>query len=94
MVRIARQRLLVLTIEGDDPEIAAERGVRLGHLLGNYHWAAVVRGRRVEVPIQGDELEIRAVLETRNVEGVRYEFVDAVSPLEPNLTIDASHRRA
>lgn len=94
VVRVPGQRLLVLTIEGDEAETTAMRGVRLGHVLGNQHWPARVEGRRVEVALPIDERVVRTVLETYQLDGVRYEFVDAPGLPEPNLTADPSHRHA
>ncbi|HZU08186.1 MAG TPA: urease accessory protein UreE [Chloroflexota bacterium] len=92
VARVAGQPVLVLTIEGDDPTEVAARAVRLGHILGNQHWPARVQGRRVEVLLPLDERVVRSVLKTYQLEGVRYEFVEAAAPPEPNLTVDPSHR--
>lgn len=91
VVRVPGRRLLVLTIEGGDGDQLAERGVRLGHVLGNQHWPARVDGCRVEVSLQIDERVVRSVLKTYQLEGVRYEFVDAPTLPEPNLAVDPSH---
>ncbi len=91
VVRVPGQRLLVLTIDAGAGDQLAERGVRLGHVLGNQHWPARVVGRRVEVSLQIDERVVRSVLKTYQLEGVRYEFVDAPTLPEPNLAVDPSH---
>jgi urease accessory protein len=91
VVHVPCQRLLVLTVEGDRCENVAERAVRLGHVLGNQHWPARVNGRRVEVALSIDELVVRTVLETYDLEGVRYEFVDAATLPIPNLRTDPAH---
>jgi urease accessory protein len=91
VVRVASPRLLVLTVDGDRCDDVAERAVRLGHVLGNQHWPARVSGRRTEVPLAIDERVVRTVLETYNLAGVRYEFVDAPTLPVPNLRTDPTH---
>jgi urease accessory protein len=91
VVHVARQRLLVLTVEGDRSDDVAERALRLGHVLGNQHWPVLVSGRRTEVALSIDERVVRTVLETYNLEGVRYEFVDAPTLPVPNLRTDPAH---
>ncbi len=94
VVGLSGQRLLVLTIEDGEPDEIVERGIRLGHALGNQHWPAVVDGRRVEVPVQIDESVVSTVLESHNLDGVTYEFVDAEGTEGPNLPTEGSHYHA
>jgi urease accessory protein len=49
--------------------------VALGHALGNQHWAAVVKGTRVYVPLTVAREVMASVMKTHSFEGVTYEFV-------------------
>jgi len=48
--------------------------LELGHAIGNQHWPAVVKGTKVYVPLTVDKKVMLAVLETHNIEGIKYEF--------------------
>jgi urease accessory protein len=57
------------------PELAMRTCVELGHALGNQHWPALVKGRRVFVPLTVDRKVMSSVMNTHRFEGIRYEFV-------------------
>ena len=62
------------------------RCVELGHALGNQHWAAVVKGRRVYVPLAVSRAVMASVMKTHSFEGVTYAFVpgaDVIAHLAP-----------
>jgi urease accessory protein len=61
--------------------------VELGHALGNQHWAAVVKGPRVYVPLTVAREVMASVMKTHAFGGVTYTFVpgaEIVSNLAPN----------
>ena len=61
--------------------------VRLGHALGNQHWAAVVKGLRVYVPLTIAREVMASVMKTHAFDGVTYTFVrgaEVASRLTPN----------
>jgi urease accessory protein len=56
------------------PEASMARCVEFGHALGNQHWAAVVKGTRVYVPLTVAREVMASVMKTHSFEGVTYEF--------------------
>jgi urease accessory protein len=66
-------------------EVSMARCVELGHALGNQHWAAVVKGDRVYVPLTVARAVMTSVMKTHSFEGVRYKFVPGAEVL-PHLT--------
>ena len=60
---------------GEPVEVAMARCVELGHALGNQHWPAVVRGRRVYVPLTVARAVMASVMKTHSFEGVTCVFV-------------------
>jgi urease accessory protein len=59
----------------------------LGHALGNQHWAAVVKGLRVYVPLTVARAVMESVLKTHAFEHVTWAFVpgsEVVSSLSPH----------
>jgi urease accessory protein len=77
-----------LSVLLDGPrEAAMPSCVELGHALGNQHWAAVVKGSRVYVPLTVAREVMASVMKTHSFEGVTYTFVpgaDVITDLEPN----------
>jgi urease accessory protein len=77
-----------LSVFLDGPREAAMAScVELGHALGNQHWAAVVKGSRVYVPLTVAREVMASVMKTHSFEGVTYTFVpgaDVTADLEPN----------
>jgi urease accessory protein len=68
------------------PEVSLAKGVEFGHALGNQHWAAVVKGTRVYVPLTVARAVMASVIKTHSFEGVTYEFVpgaDVIPYLSP-----------
>jgi urease accessory protein len=63
------------------PEVSIPTGVELGHALGNQHWAAVVKGTRVFVPLTVARAVMASVMKTHSFEGVTYEFVPGAEVL-------------
>lgn len=73
-------------LAGGPPEVSLARCVELGHALGNQHWAAVVTGGRVYVPMTVARAVMASVMKTHDFEGIRYEFVpgaDVIAHLTP-----------
>jgi len=89
VARIDLKDVLVIDLGGLDggpPEVSMARCVELGHALGNQHWAAVVKGRRVYVPLAVSRAVMASVMKTHSFEGVTYTFVpgaDVIAHLAP-----------
>lgn len=69
------------------PEVSIATCVELGHALGNQHWAAVVKGTRVFVPLTVARAVMASVMKTHSFDGIRYEFVpgaDVIAHLAPH----------
>ena len=78
VARIDLADVLVIDLSAlaDGPSQASiARCVALGHALGNQHWAAVVKGTRVYVPLTVAREVMASVMKTHSFEGVTYEFV-------------------
>lgn len=61
--------------------------VELGHALGNQHWPAVVKQSKVYVPLTVDKKVMLSVMETHNIESIKYEFqpgTDIIPYLAPH----------
>jgi urease accessory protein len=88
VARIDLRDVLVIDLgglAGGPPEVSMARCVGLGHALGNQHWAAVVKGTRVYVPLAVSRAVMASVMKTHSFEGVTYEFVPGAEVL-PHLT--------
>jgi len=78
VARIDLKDVLVIDLGGladGPPEVSMARCVELGHALGNQHWAAVVKGTRVYVPLAVSRAVMASVMKTHSFEGVTYAFV-------------------
>ena len=81
VARIDLADVLVIDLSAlaDGPSQASIAGcVALGHALGNQHWAAVVKGTRVYVPLTVAREVMASVMKTHSFEGVTYGFVPGV----------------
>ena len=77
VARISLAEVLVIdlsTLSDGPPEASMARCVEFGHALGNQHWAAVVKGTRVYVPLTVAREVMASVMKTHSFEGVTYEF--------------------
>jgi urease accessory protein len=77
VARIDLKDVLVIDLSAllDGPrEVSMERCVEIGHALGNQHWAAVVKGMRVYVPLTVAGVVMASVMKTHSFEGVTYAF--------------------
>jgi urease accessory protein len=77
VARVDLKDVLVIDLSAllDGPrEISMARCVELGHALGNQHWAAVVKGMRVYVPLTVARAVMASVMKTHSFEGVTYAF--------------------
>jgi urease accessory protein len=89
VARVDLKEVLVIDIGAlldGPPEESMARCVELGHALGNQHWPAVVKGRRVYVPLTVARAVMASVMKTHSFEGVTYEFrpgADVISYLAP-----------
>ena len=90
VARIALRDVMVIHLDGlgsEAPEVALRTCVELGHALGNQHWPALVKDRRVYVPLTVDRKVMASVMNTHRFERIRYEFVagdDVVPYLAPH----------
>jgi urease accessory protein len=88
VARVDLNEVLVIDLGGllNGPrEMSMTTCVELGHALGNQHWAAVVKGDRVYVPLTVARAVMTSVMKTHSFEGVRYKFVPGAEVL-PHLT--------
>jgi urease accessory protein len=77
VARVDLNEVLVIDLSGlldRSPERSMTTCVELGHALGNQHWAAVVKGLRVYVPLAVARAVMASVMKTHAFEGVTYEF--------------------
>jgi urease accessory protein UreE len=66
---------------------SSETEVAVSHALGNQHWAAVVKGLPVYVPLTVARVVMESVLKTHAFEGLTWSFVpgsEVVSHLTPH----------
>ena len=78
VARVELKKVLIIDLGGllgEPREVAMARCVELGHALGNQHWAAVIKGQRVYVPLTVGQAVMASVMKTHAFEGVTYEFV-------------------
>jgi urease accessory protein len=68
--RVTLNDVLVIRLDN----LSAQTCVELGHALGNQHWPAIVKDRRVYVPLAVDKHVMLAVMKTHGLPGVDYEF--------------------
>jgi urease accessory protein len=77
VARVDLKDVLVIDLSGlmDGPrQVSMARCVELGHALGNQHWAAVVKGVLVYVPLTVAPAVMASVMKTHSFEGVTYAF--------------------
>ena len=73
------------------PDVSMAECIELGHALGNQHWAAVVKGLRVYVPLTVARAVMASVMKTHSFDGVRYEFAPGADVL-PRLAPHEARR--
>lgn len=89
-VRISMKEVLVADlggIVGESPETILRTALELGHAVGNQHWAAVVKGTKVYIPLTVDRKVMESVMRTHRIEGVDFGFVpgtDVIPYLAPH----------
>lgn len=77
VVKIKHADLMVIdlgTLARQSIDIALRTAVELGHALGNQHWAAVVRGTKVYVPLVADRRVMESVMHSHALEHIFYSF--------------------
>ena len=90
VARVDLKDVMVIDLSAllDGPrEVSLARCVELGHALGNQHWAAVVKGTRIYVPLAVARAVMASVMKTHSFDGVTYGFVagaDVISYLTPH----------
>jgi urease accessory protein len=78
VARVDLKDVLIIDLSAllDRPqEVSMAMCVELGHALGNQHWAAVVKGSRVYVPLTVAHAVMASVMRTHSFEGVTFAFV-------------------
>ena len=100
VVRIKLSDVLAIdlgTLSRQPIEEALRTAVELGHALGNQHWAAVVRGTKVYVPLMVDRKVMESVMQTHAFEHIFYSFRPAqqiipyLTPHEVRRLLGANH---
>jgi urease accessory protein len=94
VARVDLKDVLVIDLSAllDGPrEVSLARCVELGHALGNQHWAAVVKGTRVYVPLAVGRAVMASVMKTHSFDEVTYGFV-AGADVIPYLTPHEARR--
>jgi urease accessory protein len=84
VARVDLKDVLVIDLAAllDGPrEVSIAQCVELGHALGNQHWAAVVKGTKVYVPLTVARAVMASVMKTHSFEGVTYAFVPGAEVL-------------
>ena len=56
-----------------------ESVVRLGHAIGNQHWQIKVVEGKVYVPLTIDKNVMESVMQTHNIPGIKYRFMNTIS---------------
>lgn len=77
VVRVSLADLLVIdlgTLARQPTDVALRVAVELGHAIGNQHWAAVVRGTKVYVPLVVDRKVMESVMQTHHFDHIFYSF--------------------
>lgn len=77
VLRLDLSPVLVIDLSGiakDAPDDIIRIAVELGHAIGNQHWAAVIKGTKVYVPLTVDQKVMMSVLETHNIPGISFKF--------------------
>ncbi len=80
-------------------DVVLRMAVELGHAIGNQHWAAVVRGTKVYVPLVLDRKVMDSVMQSHNFEHITYTFRPAdqiipyLSPQEVRRLLGANHHK-
>lgn len=55
-------------------EEAVATAIEIGHAIGNQHWAAILRGESLLVPLTVDRKVMLGVMRTYNFEGISFSF--------------------
>ncbi|MBR5864528.1 MAG: urease accessory protein UreE [Alistipes sp.] len=100
VVRLKLADMMVVdlgTLSRQPLDEALRVAVELGHALGNQHWAAVVRGTKVYVPLMVDRKVMESVMRTHSFDHIFYSFRPAhqiipyLSPHEVRRLLGATH---
>ena len=90
VLRIELSPVLVVDLTGIEHRSPADIiriSLELGHAIGNQHWPAVVKDTKVYVPLTVDKKVMLSVMETHNIEGIKFEFqtgLDIIPYLAPH----------
>ncbi len=78
-------------------DVALSLAVEIGHALGNQHWAAVVRGKKIYVPLILDRKVMQSVMQSHHFDHISFSFRPAqevipyLSPQEVRRLLGGSH---
>ena len=87
-IRLRLSQIMILDLSDalqlPPPEILS-LAVEIGHALGNQHWAAVVKGDKIYVPLTVDRKVMQSVMQTHHFPHMSYTFSSA-EELLPQLS--------
>ncbi len=72
VVHIHLKKVMVIYLDellNEDPEKMLQTAIELGHALGNQHWPAVYKDKKIFIPMTLDEKAMSSVMRTHNFTG-------------------------
>lgn len=100
IINLHLQDIMVIDISNllNQPlDVALGLAVEIGHALGNQHWAAVVRGKKIYVPLILDRKVMDSVMQSHHFDHISYTFRPAnqiipyLSPQEVRRLLGGAH---
>ena len=94
VARIELNDVMVIELDhvvGEGPEVVVRTMFELGHALGNQHWPAVVKERRIFVPLTVDRSVMASVMKTHAFPGIHHKFVPGLEVI-PYMTPHEARR--
>ena len=88
VIKLKMSDVLVIDLSSLEKRPTSEAialAIELGHAIGNQHWAALVRGNSLMVPLTVDRKVMLSVMRTYNFEGINFAFRPG-SEIVPYLT--------
>ena len=79
LVHIQQQELLVIDLSAVDRDIALTKLVRLGHVLGNQHYAIAIQENKIYVRVDTESKAIEKIIDNLQISGLQttYEMQSA-----------------
>lgn len=91
VVKVRAKEVMHIQLEPAEPAVMIERALKLGHVLGNQHWPALVKGTSIYVPLHVDRKVMATVLKTHSIPGVSHEFIPGEGFSIPHVAHDHGH---